>query len=278
MSLETDIVEYNSNYDFSKIVFQKPESCVGGYFSKATENTLQTPYLTVKEVSLDNKELFCSLNNDDDSRYFFQFLYDVEEFVLLNTESNSKKWFKKEIPSEILYNNQKKPWIIDRNGDIFLRLGIAEEALEEFSKVNSGDNLSLALTLEGVKFGSKIFSSVWNCTNYKSFDSNYNLFDNVEEEELFRMSDNEPEPKVVEAEAEAESVAEVESVALAEAEVESVALAEAESESVAEAESEIVNDTNPEEVGKMDKKRKKKKRRRKKIIYANKVKYIDTLA
>ena len=165
MSLETNIVEYNSNYDFSKIVFQKPESCVGGYFSRATENTLQTPYLNVKEVSLDNKELFCSLNNDDDSRYFFQFLYDIEEFVLLNTENNSKKWFKKEIPSEILYKNQKKPWIIDRRGDIILRLGIAEEALEEFSKVNSGDNLSLTLTLEGVKFGSKIFSSVWNCNN-----------------------------------------------------------------------------------------------------------------
>jgi len=40
----------------------------------------------------------------------------------------------------------------------------------------------------------------------------------------------------------------------------------------------LLNDTNPEEVRKMDKKRKKKKRRRKKIIYANKVKYIDTLA
>jgi len=132
MSLETNIVEYNSNYDFSKIVFQKPESCVGGYFSRATENTLQTPYLNVKEVSLDNKELFCSLNNDDDSRYFFQFLYDIEEFVLLNTENNSKKWFKKEIPSEILYKNQKKPWIIDRSGDIILRLGIAEEAFRRF--------------------------------------------------------------------------------------------------------------------------------------------------
>jgi len=72
---------------------------------------------------------------------------------------------------------------------------LLKKLLEDFSKVNSGDNLSLTLTLEGVKFGSKIFSSVWNCNNYKSFDSNYNLFDNVEEEELFRMSDNEPEPK-----------------------------------------------------------------------------------
>lgn len=276
MSLETNIVEYNSNYDFSKIVFQKPESCVGGYFSRATENTLQTPYLNVKEVSLDNKELFCSLNNDDDSRYFFQFLYDIEEFVLLNTENNSKKWFKKEIPSEILYKNQKKPWIIDRSGDIILRLGIAEEALEEFSKVNSGDNLSLTLTLEGVKFGSKIFSSVWNCNNYKSFDSNYNLFDNVEEEELFRMSDNEPEPKVVEESVPTVPVEESVSSVPEQKVVEESVLTLPEVKQVPD--EEVVNDTNPEEVRKMDKKRKKKKRRRKKIIYANKVKYIDTLA
>ena len=267
MSLETGIVEYNSNYDFSKIVFQKPESCVGGYFSRATENTLQTPYLNVKKVSLDNKELFCTLNNDDDSRYFFQFLYDIEEFILLNTESNSKKWFKKEIPSEILYKNQKKPWIIDRSGDIILKLKIDEEALEEFSKVNSGDNLSLTIRLKGVKFGSKIFSSVWNCSNYKSFDNNYNLFDNVEEEELFRMSDNEPEPKVIEAKGEPED----------EAKLESENVVEDMPKSEAVVDEEVVNDTNPEEVSGIDKKRKKKKRRRKKIIYANKVKYIDAL-
>ena len=185
MSLEIDTNEYNN---FSQITFDKPVSCVNGYLSKINDYTINTPYVKIKDIifSNDSNEIYFQLNNDSESRKFFQLIYDIEEYILLNTESNSIEWFKKKIPSDILYKNQIKPWIIDRNGDIILKVNTEDN--NNFRKINKNDNLSLTISLGGIKFHSKIFGSVWNCINYKSVEDDYNLFNNIEEDELFRIN------------------------------------------------------------------------------------------
>jgi len=244
--------------------FDKPVSTVNGYFSKITNNGgdfhIKTPYITVKDV-VDGDVLFM-LNNDIESKEFFQLIYDIEERVLLNVEGNSENWFKKKIPSDVLYKNQIKPWILDRNGDIVMKISLDASVNE----LKSGDNVSLNLLLDGIGFNGKIFGSNWKCISYVLFDDNYKFFDESSDN-LFTVEDD-----VVE-----------------QPQQDSVIEKEQPKEVVEEQPKEVVEKVVEEEqlpqhevvVEKKPRKRREKKvirKKRKKIIYANKIKYIDPIA
>ena len=297
MSLEIDTNEYNN---FSQIKFDKPVSCVNGYLSKINDYTINTPYVKIKDIifSNDSNEIYFQLSNDSESRKFFQLIYDIEEYILLNTEINSIEWFKKKIPSDILYKNQIKPWIIDRNGDIILKVNIEDN--KNFRKINKNDNLSLTITLGGIKFHSKIFGSVWNCINYKSVEDDYNLFNNIEEDELFRINNqiNEELENSEQINGQLENSEQInEQLENSEQTNKQLENSEQTNEQINEQTnvltngltSEPINElTNQEDIINLEKchinnnnpilrkKSHKKKRKKKKIIYANKVKYISS--
>jgi hypothetical protein len=238
------------------LVFNKPVSTINGYFSKIINNEqdfyIKTPYITVKDI-VDGDVLFM-LNKEVESKNYFQHIYDIEERILLNVESNSQNWFKKKIPSEILYKNQTKPWILDRNGDIVMKIPLDSNV----DKLKTGDNVSLNLLLDGVGFNGKIFGSDWKCVSYELFDDNYKFFDESSDN-LFTIEETnitEPEENVVEEELQTEVQ-------------EEQPLTE-----VQEEEPLVI-----EEKKKLKKHKDKKKirKKRKKIIYANKIKYIDPI-
>ena len=293
MSLENETNEENN---FSKITFDKPISCVNGYFSKINDYIVNTPYVKIKDIifSNDSNEIYFQLNNDKESRKFFQFIYDIEEYILLNTESNSVEWFKKKIPTDILYKNQIKPWIIDRNGDIILKVNIEDN--DNFRKINKNNNLSLTLLLGGIKFQSKNFGSVWNCINYKSLEDDYNLFNNIEEDELFRINNETNEYLENTKQINNETINEltIEQNTELTSEQNTELTSEQNNELTSEQNNELTSEQNNELISEEDiinlekvhinnknpklrkKVSKKKKRKKKKIIYANKVKYINS--
>lgn len=179
--------------EYGNIKLRKPKSVVDGYFSKVVSGnneklTLETPYLKVLDVVFRKNSSVISFKINEDTRDLFQSIYDIEEFLLLGVEENSEKWFKKKLTVDVLYKNQIKPWSIDRNGDIIMKMSIRNN--REFRKIKGDDYLSLTIHLEGIHFNSKTFASSWKCIDYKSFDDNYNLFENLEEENLFSVSLN----------------------------------------------------------------------------------------
>lgn len=185
--------ENRESIEYGKIKLRKPKSVINGYFSKIVcENneklTLDTPYLKIMDVVFRKNSSVIKFKINEDTRDLFQSIYDIEEFLLLGVEENSEKWFNKKLTVEVLYKNQIKPWSIDRNGDIIMKMSIRNN--REFRKIKADDYLSLTLHLEGIHFNSKTFTSSWKCIEYKSFDDNYNLFQNLEDDNLFSISLN----------------------------------------------------------------------------------------
>ena len=192
MDLEID----NQNYlEYKKFKFKKPKSLVNGYFSKiiydSNKFVLDTPYLKIEHIKFTKNQSEVSFKITEDLRDFFQKIYDIEEFVLTSVEKYSLQWFNKKLSINILYKNQIKPWIIDRDGNIILKVKIRNN--REFRKIQSGDYLALKIHLEGISFDSKTFSSSWKCIDYNAYDENCNLFNNLEEENLFSISINNEE-------------------------------------------------------------------------------------
>ena len=192
MMIESKI---QSGLEYGKFKLKKPKSVVDGYFSKISyggdKYTIDTPYVKIKQITFIPNSSTVVFKITEETRDFFQSIYDIEEFLLLNVEKNSEKWFNKKLTVDVLYKNQIKPWNIDRNGDILLEVNIRNN--REFRKIQNGDFLSLTLHLEGIQFNSKTFGSSWKCIDYKSFDENCNLFQNIDEDNLFSISRDEPD-------------------------------------------------------------------------------------
>lgn len=293
----------NNNYlEYKKFKFKKPKSLVNGYFSKIVYDSnkfiLDTPYLKIENIKFTKNQSEVSFKIIEDLRDFFQKVYDIEEFVLTSVEKYSSQWFNKKLSIDILYKNQIKPWIIDREGNIILKVKIRNN--REFRKIQSGDYLALKIHLEGISFDSKTFSSSWKCIDYNAYDENCNLFNNLDEENLFSISLNNEEEKIEEIISKEEKLEEEiienkkpEEVKkeenLEEQETKSLETNELDTmEKIEEnnVENDILNETviheeiNVEAVKGKKKRRKKKlkkKIKKKRIIYANKVKIIEPL-
>lgn len=299
MDLEID----NNNYlEYKKFKFKKPKSLVNGYFSKIVYDSnkfiLDTPYLKIENIKFTKNQSEVSFKITEDLRDFFQKIYDIEEFVLASVEKYSSQWFNKKLSINILYKNQIKPWIIDRDGNIILKVKIRNN--REFRKIQSGDYLALKIHLEGISFDSKTFSSSWKCIDYNAYDENCNLFNNLDEENLFSISLNNEEEKIEEIISKKEKLEEeiIENKKPEEVKKEEN-LEEQETKSLEtnelytmekieenNVENDILNETVIHEEINVDAVKGKKKRRKKKlkkkikkkrIIYANKVKIIEPL-
>lgn len=306
MDLEID----NQNYlEYKKFKFKKPKSLVNGYFSKIVYDTnkfiLDTPYLKIESINFTKNHSEVSFKITEDLRDFFQKIYDIEEFVLTSVEKYSSQWFNKKLSINILYKNQIKPWIIDRDGNIILKVKIRNN--REFRKIQTGDYLALKIHLEGISFNSKTFSSSWKCIDYSSYDENCNLFNNLDEENLFSISlnDNNKKEKLEEIISEKEKIEEevientkkeeeiekeINNIEMnentkKEEEIETNEIISMEKIEENNIENDIINENViHEEInigtvkGKKKRKKKlKKKIKKKRIIYANKVKIIEPL-
>lgn len=299
MDLEID----NQNYlEYKKFKFKKPKSLVNGYFSKiiydSNKFVLDTPYLKIEHIKFTKNQSEISFKITEDLRDFFQKIYDIEEFVLTSVEKYSLQWFNKKLSINILYKNQIKPWIIDRDGNIILKVKIRNN--REFRKIQSGDYLALKIHLEGISFDSKTFSSSWKCIDYNAYDENCNLFNNLEEENLFSISVNNEEEKLEEIISEKEKLEgeiienkKPEEVVIQEEKleehvsniIETNELDTMEKIEKNNVENDIINESviheennvNTIREKKKRKKKLKKKIKKKRIIYANKVKIIEPL-
>lgn len=299
MDLEID----NQNYlEYKKFKFKKPKSLVNGYFSKiiydSNKFVLDTPYLKIEHIKFTKNQSEISFKITEDLRDFFQKIYDIEEFVLTSVEKYSLQWFNKKLSINILYKNQIKPWIIDRDGNIILKVKIRNN--REFRKIQSGDYLALKIHLEGISFDSKTFSSSWKCIDYNAYDENCNLFNNLEEENLFSISVNNEEEKLEEIISEKEKLEgeiienkKPEEVVIQEEKIEEhvsniietneldtmekIEKNNVENDIINESVIHEENNVNTIREKKKRKKKLKKKIKKKRIIYANKVKIIEPL-
>ena len=306
MDLEID----NQNYlEYKKFKFKKPKSLVNGYFSKIMYNSskfvLDTPYLKIENIKFTKNQSEISFKITEDLRDFFQKIYDIEEFVLTSVEKYSSQWFNKKLSINILYKNQIKPWIIDREGNIILKVKIRNN--REFRKIQTGDYLALKIHLEGISFDSKTFSSSWKCIDYNAYDENCNLFNNLDEEKLFSISLNEEnesnkqekiedivskneklDEEIIENKKPKEVIIQDEKLEEQEQEPNIIEIKEIDDMEKIEEKNMENNNTNEniihEEINtnnvkdrKKRKKKLKKKIKKKRIIYANKVKIIEPL-
>ena len=306
MDLEID----NQNHlEYKKFKFKKPKSLVNGYFSKIMYNSskfvLDTPYLKIENIKFTKNQSEISFKITEDLRDFFQKIYDIEEFVLTSVEKYSLQWFNKKLSINILYKNQIKPWIIDREGNIILKVKIRNN--REFRKIQTGDYLALKIHLEGLSFDSKTFSSSWKCIDYNAYDENCNLFNNLDEEKLFSISLNEEnesnkqekiedivskneklDEEIIENKKPKEVIIQDEKLEEQEQEPNIIEIKEIDDMEKIEEKNMENNNTNEniihEEINtnnvkdrKKRKKKLKKKIKKKRIIYANKVKIIEPL-
>ena len=188
MSSYEIIKEFTDPYNFSNFTYSKPSKCANGSFSKVNLNNnkiiIETPFLQVKE-NCNNKNSSKSyyylnlylLNNNVDKDYF-QFLYDLEEFNLNIVKENSVNWFGVDIPIDKLYKNQIKPWEIDREGNIILKIKVKKgiNSNTSFDNIKKGDIISLRMLFDGINFGNKKFKTNWVAESYSAEDYDYNVF------------------------------------------------------------------------------------------------------
>ena len=118
-NMETSIIkDFSVNHNFSDINYKEPVRCANGsicYVSLKDNNhiIIETPYLKVKKNSYNNNcnksyyYLQLYLTNSDIEKDFFHFLYDIEDYNLMNIKKNCMSWFNQNIPDDILYKNQK---------------------------------------------------------------------------------------------------------------------------------------------------------------------------
>lgn len=216
MSKDTIKILNFRNLDFDKLEYYQPNqtnygSHIGNISYRLTKNNVMPVYIETPKlittsgiVKIDNKfymEFEIDLSNNDNP--FYDFISKFDEKNIINCHFNSKSWFNKQIPYNViedyyksplkLQSSRKKPIFRVRlpsyRGKVLTEIYNQKKELVDISKIDENDQVVGIIGFAGLRFLSQQFIAEWELyklkllkdTNSFKMPSGY-LFSDLESE------------------------------------------------------------------------------------------------
>ena len=203
ISTTDPMVNNYEEFDFDNIQYNYPverNNCK--YIDILNKNQdiliFKTPQLIVKKVikkSDSNKYIDLIIN--DKIKSFFEFIANIDDNNMLNIYNNSNRWFKKNIPLDVLDDFHNPAMRMNKNGNAIFRTRYTNDKLDNLTK---GDIAIFTIKLDSIKLYRREFRTQWLLTDYDTDNVNYEFGDDildcesvydVDEDEYSSESDNE---------------------------------------------------------------------------------------
>ena len=183
------IVDYKK-FDFDKLTFNQPEQTKAGSFLAAAKYNnqdvfIQTPRLKCSQlVKTDNR---CALELEFDKSHglFYDYITSIDDFSIIQIQKNSKPWFNKSIPLDIVEEFYKTPVKVGRkNNPPALKIKVPLSKSEPvctiydnknneitFSKLKTNSKAVVVLKFVGLKFLKQQVICEWLPMQIKSYQT-----------------------------------------------------------------------------------------------------------
>ena len=137
ISTTEPMVNEYSNLDFDDIQYNHPverNNCK--YIDVLHRNqdilTFKTPQLTVhKVIHKSDTQKYIDLIIDEKNKSFFEFIANIDDHNMLNIYNNSNRWFKKNIPLDILDDFHNPVMKMTKKGNAIFRTQYTDDKLDE---------------------------------------------------------------------------------------------------------------------------------------------------
>ena len=220
MSKDTIKILNFRNLDFDKLEYYQPNqtnygSHIGNISYRLTKNNVMPVYIETPKlittsgiVKIDNKfymEFEIDLSNNDNP--FYDFIAKFDEKNIINCHFNSKSWFNKQIPYNVIEDYYKSPLKLQSSrknpifrvrlpsyrGKVLTEIYNQKKELVDISKVDENDQVVGIIGFAGLRFLSQQFVAEWELyklkllkdTNSFKMPSGY-LFSDLETEETVK--------------------------------------------------------------------------------------------
>ena len=182
ISTTEPMVNEYSNLDFDDIQYNHPverNNCK--YIDVLHRNqdilTFKTPQLTVhKVIHKSDTQRYIDLIIDEKNKSFFEFIANIDDHNMLNIYNNSNRWFKKNIPLDILDDFHNPVMKMTKKGNAIFRTQYTDDKLDELKK---GDIAEFSIKLDSVKLYRKEFTTQWVLLDYNTDNVEYEFGDDM---------------------------------------------------------------------------------------------------
>ena len=183
------IVDYKK-FDFDKLTFNQPDKTKAGSFLAAAKYNnqdvfIQTPRLKCSQlVKTDNR---CALELEFDKSHglFYEYITSIDDFSIIQIQKNSKPWFNKSIPLDIVEEFYKTPVKVGRkNNPPALKIKVPLSKSDPvctiydnknneitFSKLKTNSKAVVVLKFVGLKFLKQQVICEWLPMQIKSYQT-----------------------------------------------------------------------------------------------------------
>ena len=115
------IVDYKK-FDFDKLTFNQPEKTKAGSFLAAAKYNnqdvfIQSPRLKCSQLVKTDNRCVLELEFDKSHGLFYEYITSIDDFSIIQIQKNSKTWFNKSIPLDIVEEFYKTPVKIGRKNN-----------------------------------------------------------------------------------------------------------------------------------------------------------------
>ena len=194
MSKDTIKILNFRNLDFDKLEYYQPNktnygSHIGNISYRLTKNNVMPVYIETPKlittsgiIKVENKfymEFEIDISNDDNP--FYDFITKFDEKNIINCHFNSKSWFNKQIPYNVIEDYYKSPLKLQTSrknpilkvrlpsyrGKVLTEIYNQRKELVDISKVQEGDEIVGIMGFSGLRFLSHQFIAEWELYKLK---------------------------------------------------------------------------------------------------------------
>tara|TARA_Y100001958_G_C21213153_1_gene538708 strand:- start:106 stop:996 length:891 start_codon:yes stop_codon:yes gene_type:complete len=182
ISTTEPMVNEYSNLDFDDIQYNHPverNNCK--YIDILHRNqdilTFHTPQLTVhKVIHKSDTQKYIDLIIDEKNKSFFEFIANIDDHNMLNIYNNSNRWFKKNIPLDILDDFHNPVMKMTKKGNAIFRTQYTDDKLDE---IKQGDIAEFTIKLDSIKLYRKEFTTQWVLLDHNTDNVEYEFGDDM---------------------------------------------------------------------------------------------------
>jgi hypothetical protein len=182
ISTTEPMVNEYSNLNFDDIQYNHPverNNCK--YIDVLHRNqdilTFKTPQLTVhKVIHKSDTQKYIDLIIDEKNKSFFEFIANIDDHNMLNIYNNSNRWFKKNIPLDILDDFHNPVMKMTKKGNAIFRTQYTDDKLDELQK---GDIAEFSIKLDSIKLYRKEFTTQWILLDFNTDNVEYEFGDDM---------------------------------------------------------------------------------------------------
>ena len=178
----TDEPQDYQSLEFNSIQYNFPVERNGCKYIDILDPTndiliFKTPELTINQVIHKNEnEKYIDLIIPSDNKEFFEFIANIDDHNMLNIYNNTKLWFNKSIPLDVLDDFHRPVVKIKKSGTAVFRTSFINNELDELVE---GDSGYFTLKLDSIKLYKREFITNWIILKYEKPDTDYEFGENI---------------------------------------------------------------------------------------------------